>query len=68
MHKSHEAREGGQQSAHTAEADYLPSQLTEGQQKNQKTTKRNTAELQMVSDRKVAVPFLLTPHPKQEET
>lgn len=60
---------GGEQSAHRAEADYLPSQFTGGQQKNktkQNTTKRNTVELQMVSDRKVSVPLLLSLHPKQE--
>ena len=60
----------GEQSTHTAEADYLPSQFTGGQQKNQtnkqQTTKRNTVELQMVSERKVAVPLLLSLYPKQE--
>lgn len=34
--------------------------------KTKQTTKRNTVELKMVSERKVAVPLLLSLHPKQE--
>lgn len=59
---------GGEQSAHTVQADYLPSQFTGGQQKepNKKTTERDRVELKMVSERKVVVPLLLSLHPKQE--
>lgn len=46
---------------------YLPNSLG-GQQKNKqqqkKTTKRNTDELQMVSETEVAVPLLLSFHPQ----
>lgn len=68
MHKSHEARDRRRaECTHSwSRLSTFPIHWGSAKKKKTKTTKRNTDELQMVSERKVAVPLLLSLHPKQE--